>query len=144
MVASRQSSGGRGSAWVPLPLLGLALTVAAGFLPSQVQASCGDYVTIGSHFGMSASPMDRQLDNEPLGRPGRCSGPECSRNSVPPAVPPASGPVHAHEWASMLNRMIVADRGRGTVSAAESLGGPQAEPGAIFHPPRHAVDLLGR
>src|SRR5260370_37384808 len=67
--------------------------------PSSASAACGDYVSMGSKSSdqlMSGSDhMAPHLPLAPSSRNTPCSGPHCSKGSLPPAPAPA-GPAPEH------------------------------------------------
>src|SRR5947209_5938746 len=89
-------------------LAGALLTLLTGGLlaPGVAHAGCGDYVVMGSHPAhQTTSPAPRQGPTTAASptpdRPGPkpCSGPACSRGSLPPAEPAPLPPPRGDQWA---------------------------------------------
>jgi hypothetical protein len=71
---------------------------AVAFAPSQAQATCGDYVTVGGQQGHKPIAEHQR-------RPG-CHGPECSNRSFPPATPASRVEVAVERWAIADDSML--------------------------------------
>src|SRR5215510_10207960 len=82
--------------------LALVVILGAWFAPSRAQASCGDYVTVGSmpgHDGSSSMPQppsSQSQSQKPVDVPkpprAPCRGPTCS--APPPAQPLSTSTSH--------------------------------------------------
>jgi hypothetical protein len=128
----------------------VALIAGAWFAPSQAQASCGDYVTVGSmpgHDGSSSS-MPQSSSSQPQSQkpvdvpePPRapCRGPSCS--APPPAQPLSTSTSHvAPERSSDLGivarvAMALAPPPAALQAQERSLH-PIYRASDIYHPPR--------
>ena len=124
-----------------LVVMSAALTMLAS--PRSAQASCGDYVQVGSHTPMSQAhePMSaggesQNRDAHPIHRP--CSGPRCSENHKPLTPPPAAPPISVEEerWV----QFALVDLSAGTASFLLPLElialHPQHHQRSVYHPPR--------
>src|SRR5438552_1607885 len=80
----------------------LALLSGVLLAPATARASCGDYVMLGAQGHGSSTFPSRAHGPSPL--PAPCSGPTCSRQSIPIAPPPAPAPAPVEEerWAFPL------------------------------------------
>src|SRR5580765_1077279 len=69
--------------------------------PSQAEASCGDYVTIGGQHSQTAhsGAVDQDMPGQHDPAKPRCHGPSCSNRSFPPAAPATRVEVTVEHWA---------------------------------------------
>ena len=124
------------------------LAVACLGAPAPVQASCGDYVVIGSSHdraapdaGSMATPA-HQSGTMPMkhgapGRPGKpCSGPGCSRHHPTPAPAPVTAPTLDDErWGHDALAFLLPGAEPGPLCL--SLPSPRPIRGgcSVYHPP---------
>src|SRR5262245_35976770 len=119
-------------------LASLALT---GLTPSPTQASCGDYVHIGSPQANEASQAAKQTSSPmpvPF-HPGRkpCSGPGCSEGRPPLLPPPPATPSAEEEQCghnALGNRD--AEQGSGFLPHLLTAARPVRFVPSVYHPPR--------
>jgi hypothetical protein len=85
----------------------LALLAAVALAPSRAEASCGDYVMIGSRHARHSLPVaagrTHDADDAAGQTPGRqvphCHRPMCSNGSIPPAAPSPGIEMTIERWA---------------------------------------------
>lgn len=124
-------------------LMGIALI---GGWTSVASASCGDYL---AH---SEKPVfltdDAQVGNQakvgnstakPFQTPDRpCSGPNCSRGSLPPASVPPAGLIQVSDQAALRESLSSVSPPDHAAVIPESERGTRYEPSSIFRPPTAA------
>src|SRR5258708_3767188 len=89
---------------------GSLLSILVGVLiaPSAVHASCGDYVSVGSHGKNEIKPGPPEVQPDSTPRPLHlpCRGPGCSRREAPPPAPtPTVTTPLQEQWALSLVSM---------------------------------------
>src|SRR3569623_544957 len=120
-----------------------------GSWSANVQASCGDYVSIagrghsmgqlaGGYEGQQAAPTDSDRQQSP------CRGPNCSRRSAPAPTQPVAGssaPRHELGWAALavLSKQPASSR----LAEAPVASRAVLLRGKIFRPPRVAPISVG-
>jgi len=130
-------------------LLALLTWIVAA--PSEVKAGCGSQAVHRS----GVDPLARYLDPLVLGdadrtgvesappmrseRRGPCSGPSCSENSRPPAVPALSDVRSVEPWACLGPVVVLPVPESRSVAVASPAPHPLLTPAPIFHPPRRNV-----
>jgi len=122
-----------------LPLLAMLLAA-----PS-VQATCGDYVVLGSNAGhptgtkgMGESSMPSAGHHDPAGPRAPCHGPLCSQGTPLPLLPMPSAPTSVNaEDLGCLPESLPADGGN---LRSHLWDGPSPRPvrraSSVYHPPR--------
>lgn len=92
----------------------IALLAFAVLVPTRADASCGDYVMVGSHSAqMGHAPAgDEQLpsdtnDGSQAPWVPRCHGARCSNNSFPPAAPAPKIEVMVERWAVSADALFL-------------------------------------
>lgn len=83
-----------------------AFVLLAGVLysPRSAEAACGDYVWVGGRAphpmtGHATRDVHSSVDESKAPSTPRCSGPFCSKGSLPPAAPVPSIKVTFERWA---------------------------------------------
>jgi len=125
-------------------LMGMALLLVATLaLPQAARASCGDYLIINSKASSSSGPMSsndipaHSKPHNPLGPDVPCSGPNCSRRSLPPAPAPAPTPErNGEEWGYMPVSLQKANPFSVGSICTVSSPAPIYRGLVIYHPPR--------
>src|SRR3954454_10891689 len=130
-----------------------ALLACSLLAPVKVQAGCASnaphwsgedrlegFVDTLMVTGGEQSP-DESTPATNTDRPRRCSGPSCSGNSTPPAVPVVSEALHVEPWACLGRTVTRPEPDSGFAAASSSGVHPGLVPTAIFHPPRR-ITLL--
>jgi hypothetical protein len=124
-------------------IVGVLVALFTGGLlaPSKARAECGDYVimgkhgTTGSHMSSADQPQEARHTAPAPHKP--CSGPNCSRGSLPPApVPTVPPPVRGEQWGCTSPQPLCTEP-EPVTRPAENLPLHPVDPGlAIYHPPR--------
>ncbi|HWB11056.1 MAG TPA: hypothetical protein VG826_17640 [Pirellulales bacterium] len=124
-----------------------ALLLQGGLAGERALATCGDYVLTGAHgIDAPAGAMLAYTDEiarhvadraDPTNRP--CRGPNCSRRSAPPGVPPTTLPSHSHDW--ILPPVALCEFSPEPVDAVHLHCRPHAvlRASIVFRPPRPSV-----
>jgi hypothetical protein len=117
----------------------LALSVGCLLAPARANASCGDYVTVGSESGHSdpPKPNDPQSSQDRKRQPPPCHGPGCS--GMPSSLPLASAPAvpaRDKEWAAVAFPTLLLEPRPLDVLAEYSDRHALRRGGSVFHPPR--------
>jgi hypothetical protein len=115
---------------------------------STASASCGNYlyrngrpvVNHDMHVETAAAnedaagPIQRRSHELPV---RKCSGPNCSRSSLPLAPVPAapSNLIRGFDPAAILETLLHVDQTRGAMHVPQSERGARYEPSSIFRPP---------
>jgi hypothetical protein len=134
---------------VRLPAEAIVALLACFLLaPTKVQAGCASNAPHWSVAGQPEGFVDPVVvrrgepsrnESAPATKPDRpplCSGPACSGNSTPPAVPSASEALYVEPWAC-LGRTVALPEPHCGFAAVSSLGLHSVlAPATIFHPPR--------
>jgi hypothetical protein len=116
--------------------------------PTKVQAGCASdaphwsvadpregFVEPLVVSGGEQSPHESTPPTNP-DSPRHCSGPSCSGNSTPPAVPVVSEALHFEPWACLGRTATLPEPDTGFAAGSSSGLHPVLVPAAIFHPPR--------
>jgi hypothetical protein len=115
----------------------LALSVGCLFVPGRADASCGDYVTVGSQSVHPDVPKPNEQSSQDRNRRQPCHGPSCS--GVPSSLPLASAPpapARDKEWAAVAFPTLLPEPRPHDV-LAEYAGRHAVRRGSsVFHPPR--------
>src|SRR5262249_843528 len=111
--------------------------------PSPAQASCGNYVTLGSaskNATLSAGSMANLGQMPPAdhsGTPRPCSGPNCSsRKPVPPLPSVPTVRVTVAEANRVAVFTLATDNSSAPLADTLSSQLPLQNPSSIYHPPR--------
>src|SRR5262249_19656600 len=133
-------------------LLAVVLLTGSYALPSAVRAECGDYVLRGdSALSNQALPRamapskSAQLEQQlPMshGSPRKpCHGPQCSKGTASPSLPPTTVPPSAEQWGCIAPSASVRDcLSTGRISE-DSSQPPRLFAQGIYHPPRSSSSL---
>lgn len=130
--------------WVSMAVVTLAIVLSS----ATASASCGNYLyRNGKPVSGHAMPVesvhqviakDVQAQTHPLEVPvRRCTGPNCSRNSMPVVPVPAapSNLIRGFDQAAILDALIPLCRPEGGIEFPESERGACFEPSSVFRPP---------
>lgn len=131
-----------------LRLVGMFLTtvVVVCLIPTSVQASCGDYVTVSGlkhgHSMTSSSHATKTYEalavpqRAPVKRP--CQGPNCSkRHSAPPIAPTTVLRLVLDQWAVLFGEALTDSHDEIAVPVTNpSMGFATSQVSRIYRPPR--------
>jgi hypothetical protein len=115
----------------------LALSVGCLFAPARADASCGDYVIVGSQSGHSDAPKPNEQSSQDRKQQQPCHGPSCS--GVPSSLPLASAPpapARDKEWAAVAFPTLLLEPRPLDVLAEYTDWHAVRRGNSIFHPPR--------
>jgi hypothetical protein len=117
----------------------LTLFAFAAIAPSEAQATCGDYVMLGTHSHAAVkqnSPGAGRIDEVPEIPGRRCRGATCSNGDHPslPVVPRIA--VNADQWACHPARLPLIETGNPSLLVAETPLRASYRGLSIFRPPR--------
>jgi hypothetical protein len=120
-------------------------------MPTPARGDCGDYIIMGPRLNGKVAksstasdalhPSHHRSDQHNPFAP--CSGPNCSRRSVPPApVPVNSGQVRADNWGLViLGPQHIEVEFRAAITG-EANSPPVRVSSSIYHPPRQGFPFL--
>jgi hypothetical protein len=115
----------------------LALLAGCLFAPARADASCGDYVSVGSQSGHSDAPKPNEQSSQDRKRQQPCHGPSCY--GIPSSLPLASAPpapAREKEWAAVAFPTLSPEP-RPLDALAEYTDRHAVRRGSsVFHPPR--------
>jgi hypothetical protein len=121
-----------------------ALLAGTLFAPAVARAECGSYVVMGSRPVDGAQPApaaaSHAVHHAPVA-PGKpfvpCTGPHCSRGSVPLVPPPtAPAPVRTEQWGCASLDSVRCGAEPGTLPLERCSLHPVYQDLAVYHPPR--------
>src|SRR5262249_10257137 len=137
----RYSTGG----W---PLLAAVVFYGVLSAPSSARADCGDYIMIGPgsavrqmNHGPQATfphlPQHFPYPKSPSNPLAPCSGPNCSRRSLPPAPSPVvSGQTRAENWGVSNLQQLNSELQASALLAFDEPLKTILLTSSVFHPPR--------
>lgn len=118
-------------AFVPLPVIALAIAAAVLCAPADALAGCGDYV-------IYTNPAHGKPAKDHTPAPFKCNGPNCSQ--APPAAPMPQVPPNVRV---LPDQTLLVNRGdsdgpleASTLPFASADGSPVRRMTDVFHPPR--------
>jgi len=129
----------------------MAGLAAIAVCPDSAYAACGDYVMVrgrhlpSNHAAMAGDPTSAALNStalhsteysSPARRIPRCSGPQCSDGSIPPAAPAPKLQSTLERWACSLSTALADPLQSSSLFAEPDVIVAQGPGLSILRPPR--------